>query len=134
MDTTALVTEMIEDGKRIVEQLGQNGFELAAALWLKDTENSRWYFYVVTPAYDTEGSFAAYGRLDTAMGPLELNWIDPLEIRVIGPTNPIARDVLAIYASAPAGKVNPTRWGGTRLGNMSVDGVYLYPLPAVANN
>ena len=55
--------------------------------------------------------------------------IDPLEIKLIGPSNPIAQDVLAILRRAPGPRVSPIRWRGTRLGNVSVEGAYLYPLP-----
>ena len=34
MDPTTLVGDMIEDGRRIIEQLPQDGFEVTAAFWL----------------------------------------------------------------------------------------------------
>jgi hypothetical protein len=133
VDTTSLVSDLIEDGRRVVEQLPRDGFEVTAAFWLKEADSGRWYFYVVSPAYETEGPFAAYMRLHATIRRLNLDWLDLLEVKLIGPTNPIARDVLAIQQRAVGAKVKPLRWEGTQLGNVSVDGAYLYPPPAVAS-
>jgi hypothetical protein len=61
-------------------------------------------------------------------------WIDPLEVKLIGETDPITRDVLAIHGRAGGPKACPINWGGKRLGNVSVEGVYHYPLPVKAGN
>jgi len=80
---------------------------------------------------DSEGLAQAYRRLHPLVRALPPSCgIDPLAIRLIGPTNPIAKDVLAIHSRAPGLRVCPSRWGGTRLGNLNIEGVYLYPLPA----
>jgi hypothetical protein len=130
MDTESLVENLIDDGQKFVENVSQNGFPLMAAFWLKASENDRWYFYVVSPIVDDEGLAQAYRRLHPLVrGRSEPSGIDPLEIKLIGPGNPIAKDVLAIYRSAPSSRVSPIRWGGKRLGSISVEGAYLYPLP-----
>jgi hypothetical protein len=134
MDTTALVKDMIEDGKRIIEQLTHDGFEVTTAFWLKKADNSRWYFYVVSPLWEKEGSFVGYQQLHTSIRRLGPEWIDPSEVRLIGPTNPIARDVLAAHRRTAGTKASPTWWGGTHLGNVTVEDAYLYPLPAVASS
>jgi hypothetical protein len=125
---------MIEDGQRIIEQLSHDGFEVTTAFWLKKAENGRWYFYVVSPVIEKEGSFVGYQQLQLSIRRLGSKWIDPLEARLIGPKNPIARDVLAVHQHAPGAKASPMWWGGTQLGNVSVEDAYLYPLPAVASS
>jgi len=54
VDTTTLVSDLIEDGRRIVEELPQAGFEVTAAFWLKASEDGLWYFYIVSPLAETE--------------------------------------------------------------------------------
>ena len=104
MDTTTLVSDLTENGRRIIEQLPQSGFEVTAALWLKKAEDGQWYFYVVSPLVENEKKSHAYGRLHTLIRQMpEPHWIDPLEVRLIGPSHPIAKDVLAIHNGA---------WGG----------------------
>jgi hypothetical protein len=135
VDTTALVNDLIEDGRQIVEQLPQNGFEVMAAFWLKAAEDGLWYFYIVSPVAENERLNDAYGRLHTLIRrmPQPLS-VDPLEVRLIEPSDPMAKDIFAIHSRAPGPKGRPIRWGGTQLGNVSIEGAYLYPLSAAATN
>ncbi len=134
MDTNTLVNELVEDGKKIVEQLPRDGFEVTAAFWLKAAEDGEWYFYIASPVAETERLSDAYRKLYTIIRSMpELRWIDPLEVKLIGPSNPIAIDVLAIHTRSGGLKVSPIRWGGKSLGDVSVEEAYLYPLPAAAS-
>jgi hypothetical protein len=133
VDTTTLVSDLIEDGRRIIEQLPQRGFEVTAAFWLKKAEDGEWRFYVVSPVAEPGRLNHAYAQLFTLIRQMpEPHWIDPLEVRLLRPSHPLAQDVLAIYSRTPGPKASPIRWGGNVLGNVSVDGAYLYPLPATA--
>ena len=130
MDTDTLVKDLIDDGRKLVEELPQHGFEVTAAFWLKASEDGKWAFYIVSPVVEAEGLVKAYRQLHPLVRKMpQPFWIDPLEIKLIGPTNSIAQDVLAIHRRVPGPRVSPIRWGGTKLGNMSIEGAYLYPLP-----
>jgi hypothetical protein len=58
-------------------------------------------------------------------------WIDPFEVKLISPTNPLAKDVLGVQARQP--RKYPMRFGGTRLGGETIEGPYLYPRPISAS-
>lgn len=131
MDTDTLVENLIDDGLKLVEELPGHGFDLTAAFWLQASENGKWYFYIVSPLVDAEGLAKAYRQLHPIVRRMpQPFWIDPLEIKLIGPNNPIAQDVLGVHRRATGPVVRPLRWGGKKLGNVSVEGAYLYPLPA----
>lgn len=130
MDTDTLVENVIQDGRKIVDELPLRGFEIATALWLRASEDGKWYFYIVSPSVDTEGLAKAYRelhRLIRAM-PQPLS-IDLLGIKLIGPNDPIARDVLAIQSGPAMSRASTVRWGGKKLGNVSIEEAYLYPRP-----
>jgi hypothetical protein len=134
VETIMLVSDLIEDGRRIAEQLLQSGVEVTAAFWLKKSEDSLWYFYIVSPAADSPRAKDGYWRLHPVIRGLPPpHWFDPLEVRLIGPNNPIAKDVHANHNSNPGPKTDPINWGGRLLGNLSVDGAYLYPLRATVS-
>jgi hypothetical protein len=134
MDTDTLVDKQIDDGQKLVEELPRRGFEVTAAVWLKASEDGKWYFYIVSPAVDTEGIVKAYRRLHPLVRALpQPLWIDPLEIRLIGPSHPLAQDLMAIHGRVPGPRVCPIWWRGTRLGNVSIEGAYLYPVPATTS-
>jgi hypothetical protein len=131
VDTTTLVSDLVEDGRRIIEQLTKNGFEVTAGFWLKKAEDGQWYFYIASPAAESERLSVGYGRLFTLIREMPPpHWIDPLEVRLIGPSSPLARDVLGILNRAPNPTGGPIRWGGTVLGNVSIEDAYLYRLQA----
>jgi hypothetical protein len=134
VDKTTLVSDLIEDGRKIIERLPQDGFEVTAAFWLKAAEDGLWYFYIVSPVAESEPLNHAYGRLHTLIRHMpQPLWVDPIEIRLIGPSNPIAKDVLAIHNRALGPRGRAIRWDGFQLGNVSTEGAYLYPLPAKAS-
>lgn len=133
MDTESLVEDLIDEGQKLVEDVSQRGFPVAAAFWLKASEDERWRFYMVSPIVDDEGLSQAYRRLHPLVRRLlATSRIDPLEITLIGPSSPIAQDVLAIHRRAAGPQVSPIRWGGKWLGNVSIEDAYLYPLPVTA--
>jgi hypothetical protein len=130
MDTDTLVENLLEDGRKLVEELSRHGFDVAAALWLKASEDGKWYFYIVSPLVDSEGITSAYRRLHPLVWARpQPSGIDPLKIGLLGPSNPIARDVLAILGRIPGPRVSPFRWSGIWLGDKSIEAAYLYPPP-----
>jgi hypothetical protein len=132
MDQHTLVRERIDDGKRVADGLPGHGFEVAAALWIQAVDDEEWRFYIISPDVEKDGLTAAYGKLHTAIRKMQPTWIDPLEVRLLGPSDPIAQDVLAVYRRLPPPRAAGTWWSGKHLGGMSIEGAYLYPLPANA--
>ena len=131
MDTETLVDHQIKDGQRLVDELQQRGlFEVTAAFWLKASDDGNWFFYIVSPIVDSEGITKAYRRLHPLVRAMpDPFWIDPLEIKLIGPSNVIAGDVMDIHGRSGGARVCPIWWGGKQLGNVSIEGAYLYPIP-----
>jgi hypothetical protein len=133
MDSDTLVDELIDSGRKLLEHLREKGFAFDAAAWLQASEDGRWIFYLVSPLVTSEGRSAAYGLLHPLVREMpQPFWIDPLEIRLIAADSPIATDLLAILRRTPGPRAVPVRGGGQRLGNLSVEGAYLYPLPSTA--
>src|SRR6266849_4081742 len=123
MDTDTLVENLIDDGQKLVEALPQLGFEVTAAFWLHASEDSKWYFYIVTPVVDAEGLAKAYRRLHPLVRKMpQPFWIDPLEIKLIGLSSPLARDLMAIHSRVSGPSVGPIRWGGKKLGHLTIEG------------
>ena len=133
MDQGSLVEMQIDDGKRLLEYLAREGVPVQGAFWAKETDGGIWFFYLITPLVtEAGGTRAVYFRINAVMDQMpEPLWISPLKIKVVGPTDPRARDVLNMLRRAGGARVSPIRWSATRLGDISVEDVYLYPLPVV---
>jgi len=124
VDQSTLVENQIDDGRRFVERFAADGTFVQAAFWVKTAEEGLWFLYVVTEIVDRDGPAAAYRTVHASLRKLGDTWVASSEIKVVSPSNPIAKDVLAIMARHP-GRL-ATRYGGKTLGSMAVEQVYIY--------
>lgn len=130
MAQATLVEMQIKDGQRLLDQLTKEGVAIPAAGWVKENESGQWYFYIATPLVSKDGGKRpAYRRVNNVVREMQKEgfWIDPFEIKVIGPHDLIAKDMLAHRVSRPT-RI-PTRFEGARLGELAVDEAYIYPPP-----
>ena len=125
MDQSTLVEDRIDDGRRFVERFAADGNPVHAAFWVETAEERIWFLYVVTDLVDRVGPAIAYRAVNSSLQKLGELWLSSSEIKVVGPSNPVARDVLAIMARYP-GRLS-TRFGGKTLGSMAVEQTYIYP-------
>jgi hypothetical protein len=125
VDQSTLVDNQIDDGRRFIERFAADGNPVQAAFWVKTAEDGLWFLYVATELIDRVGPAAAYRAVHASLRRLGESWVSSSEIKVVSPSNPIARDVLAIMARHP-GRL-ATRFGAKMLGSMAVDQVYIYP-------
>jgi hypothetical protein len=118
----------IKDGQRLIDRLRAEGIEVSVAGWLKESDSGDWYLYLATPLVGAGGAKRqAYHRVNAVMRGMEEDglWVDPFEIKVIGPHDPIAKDMAR--ESRRRSKI-PTRFGPGRLGELLyVDDGFIYP-------
>jgi hypothetical protein len=127
MDQALLVERQIEDGEELLEQLARDGFDVSAAAWVKPSEEDRWLLYVVSKEVDERGLSAAYRAVHPTLGKLHAPWISLSDLKLIGPTNPVAVDIMEINRKYPGR--SPTRTRRPQLGGMSIEEAYVYPKP-----
>jgi hypothetical protein len=127
VDQATLVEEQIDDARKLINQLVEEGFDVKAAAWVKPTESDEWLLYIVSKVVDEETLAAAYRALHPALQRLGMPWLPLASIKLIGVNNPIALDILDIQRHLPA-RI-PARTRRPRLGEMAVDETYVYPAP-----
>lgn len=125
MDQSTLVEEQIDDGRRIVERFAADGNPVDAAFWVKTAEDGLWFLYIVSDIIEREGPAAAYRTVHGSLQQLGKTWVSSSEIKIIGPENPIAKDVLALMARYPGRMA--TRFGGKSLGYVAIEQAHIYP-------
>ena len=129
MAEETLVSMQIEDGAKVVERLRESGFDLIAAWWMKASEEGLWFLYIATHEVEEKGIVAAYRSVLTSMGDLEQLWVNPFEVKVVGAENRITKDVVSHLNHYPSRSRSPIRYGGCKLGNVSIEGAFIYPQP-----
>lgn len=139
MDQDTVVSEQLESGKRFIEALAAAGFEVRVAFWAKPTEEEKWYLYLASPMVDAKGPKEAYLFVHRVLRTTPGLWIKPLEVRLVGLNDSLAEATLAVMKpkvpDSPFAVRNPkpypgmTRFSGSSIGGISIDGAYIYPLP-----
>jgi hypothetical protein len=124
MDTSLLVEFQLEAGRRLISQLTYDGFEVAAAFWATTPDDDNWYLYIATPLVELHGSAQSYRMLLESLQKLEGTPLSFSDIKLIGATTPIARDVLNVLEKS-SGKLG-MNYSGKTLGGMVVDKAFLY--------
>lgn len=142
MDQNSLVIEQVDIGAKLINALRKSGFEIDVAFWAKPSEDEKWFLYLASPVANDKGPTAAYRHVNKVLRETEGQWIDPLDVRVVGSTDSIAQAVLAILKSRipespfavqyPAPYRGMTRYSGSSLGGISIDGALIYPPAEVA--
>jgi hypothetical protein len=125
MDTYEVVDFQIDSGHRLITRLVQDWFEVTAAFWMRTAEEGYWSLYIATPLVEQKGLAEAYGLLQASIQQLQGIPLSLSDVKLVGVENPITKDVLRILSRQP-GRL-PTRYGGRQLGNITVEGAYIYP-------
>ena len=100
MDQEVLVTEQIEAGRKFIDEFDKIR-PVQAAFWLKATEDSSWYLYVVSDQITDENFDVAYGEVLTLAPNIRDPNFDPFRVKVIGIDDPLAKAALDIYRQFP---------------------------------
>jgi len=137
MDTVTLVENQIDDGQRLLNRLGEEGFVVRAACWVKPVEEDRWSLYIATPAVDEKGIAQAYRQVYRVLRSLKGVLITDSDIKLVGEKHSVAEAALAAtkpnVPNSPYAVRNPspypgmTRYSGSTLGGVSIDGALIYP-------
>ena len=124
MDQGTLVEMQIDGGQALVESLKNTGFNVTVSGWTKSSEEGDWYLYIASKDVDDRGLADAYRTIYTTIKANPDFGIDPFEVKLVGPENPIAKDLLDIQGP-PVPRI-ATRSRRPKLGNMSVEETYVY--------
>ena len=126
MDTITLVDNLIDDGRRLINRLGQENIPLIMACWVKPVEEDRWSLYIGTSLLDQKGAARAYREVYRVLRTLRNPWVTDSDIRLVGEGDPITKEVLDITKRYPVRL--PTRSRRPQLGNLAVEETYVYPV------
>jgi hypothetical protein len=124
-----LVTEQIDAGAKLASEFDMVK-PLEAAFWLKESEGGQWFLYLASQKIDDTNFDVAYGEVVRLLGRGPHIWLDPFQVKVAGTEDPVVKAVLDVQKRYP-GRL-AMRLRDRMLGGVSVDEVYIYPIPVPA--
>ncbi len=132
MDQIALVTEQIDDGRKLVERLVREGIGVTVAGWLTTSDDEGlWCLYIASPIRD-ESALKAYKRVQAVIRQMpQPFWVGLLDVKIISPTSPLAQRMLSIYRRYPA--KNGIRYTHRIADGMDagIEEAFIYPPPTM---
>lgn len=132
MDSGTLVTRaQIESAREFLKRLPANDLVTRGAAWAQIEGDEKPHLYVITPNVEKEGPIEANLRLGKALREYQsgvtdpFRQLDPFAIKLIGPSNPIAREILDWYQFCP--DEQDTLYHGSRLAPSLLEPAFFYP-------
>lgn len=126
MDQGTLVSEQIDAGAKLVADFGHYK-PLRAAFWIKDPDDREWYLCLASDQINDTNFDLAYGEVNRLVRPMSNLWLDPFQVKVMGADHPMAKAVIELTEKYPG--ICPIRLRSRRLGNITVDDAFVYPVP-----
>jgi hypothetical protein len=85
------VKHHLEDGRKLLELLSLEGFDVTASSWLKDDDSDRWYLYIASRNVDTDGPWKAYKFVHGVIARHPEIRIDRFGVKLVGPNDPLVK-------------------------------------------
>src|SRR5262245_21860368 len=126
MDTVTLVENQIDNGQRLLDRLGEKGFVVRAACWVKPADRDRWSLYIATPSVDEKGTLEAYRQLTPVLRSLGNDWVTSSDVTLVGEKHPLVPYALEILRRFP--HKTPIRSPLPLRSGISLEEVYVYSL------
>jgi hypothetical protein len=126
MDQIPLVNEQIQDGKRFLERLAEEGVTITAACWLKESDGG-WYLYIASSLVgESGGTKLAYQRILALFDEMpQPFWVDRFDIKAVEAAGPLSKAVQQ-RIRARNGRL-PIWLDSGSIGCIPIDGGYVYP-------
>ena len=122
-----LVSDLIDEGKLLLEALVRNRFPIVAALWNYFPESMEWRLVIVSPIVDRDGPLRAYTRIQRVLAKISPLHLTLSDITAIGSASQDYQTLRAIISS-PGGF--STGSGASRVPQDAVfEDAYIYQLP-----
>ena len=83
------------------------------------------FLYIASDDIDDSNFDVAYGEVLRKLRGKHRQWLDPFQIKLVNTSHPIAQDAIKVRDRYPASLAS--RYGGSSIGGMSIDGAYIYP-------
>lgn len=122
-----LVTENIEAGAQFIQAFHKL-MPVKIAFWLKASgEDEPWELYIASESIDAAELGKGYRQVSRLIRDMRTIWLEPYRVKLISGDDPLALAFMDMQQQVPGSL--PTRLSGGRFADLTVDDVFIYPLP-----
>lgn len=124
MGQESLVNEQIDAGAEFARDFSDYA-SVDAAFWINPADSEEWYLYIASSEIGDDKLDVAYGEVLRRAGTNKSQWLDAFQVKLLDCADPLAAEVIEIRNRYSL-KI-PTRYNGTSIAGMAIDGAYIYP-------
>lgn len=125
MDQIVLVGRRIEDGRMLLLQLHQDGFEVAIAFWLKAPDDAWPHLFIASRVVQQRGPAEAYRALESSLERLPGTSISLAVVKLLSVNSHITSGARRLLKRT--GAEGPVEMQGGQLSTIAFDYLYIYP-------
>jgi hypothetical protein len=107
MGPESLVKYCVEDGRKLLELLSLEGFDVTVGFWLKADDSDRWYLHIASRSGNTDGMSKAYKFVHGVIARHPEIRIDRFVVKLVGLNHPLVKSVLEFQSRYPASGPQP---------------------------
>lgn len=119
-----MVHERIDAGRDFVSDF-DDYVTVSVAFWLVPANSDNVYLYIASDDLNDGNIRAAYGEVLRRLHAKSSPWLNPFHVKLVSSSDPVACEAMKIRDRYPA--TVPTRYQGSSIGGLSIDGAYIYP-------
>jgi hypothetical protein len=124
MDTAALVSFDIENGKSVIDALDRAGRAPNVALWAKLPDYEDWRLVLASDQFDQTSQFAGYSQINEAMQKAEIPLHRQPTILLRQMSNPMIQALRNLFGTAK--DTYGVRLGGQTFGDKYLEDAFVY--------
>ena len=124
MDQGSLVIDQISAGAAFVSELDKS-LSVKIASWVKAFDDDKWILFVASDKLNQVDIREAYGEVLRLARQMPELGIDPLEVKLAGSDDAVARALLELQGWYPATKLR-THYRGLALAGVSIEEAIIY--------
>jgi hypothetical protein len=119
------LVDHVDDGQKLLDRLGADGFNVAAAFWVKAADEEIWHLYIASPLVDPQRIGDAYRAVYTSLSVLGETWVTLSDVKLVRPDHPLAQAAAELQRRYPGpGAVRSKR---SRVADFRMEEMYVYP-------
>ena len=124
MGQVSLVIEQIDAGKTFALDFSDY-VTVDVAFWINPVDSEEWFLYIASSEINDDNFDVAYGEVLRRLGSNKNQWLDAFQIKLLNCDDPLAMHVIEIRNRYSL--KFPTRYNGSSIAGIAVDGAYIYP-------
>ena len=124
MDTTALVSFDIDNGKRVIDAMEKSGFAPDVALWAVLPQYEDWRLVVASNSLAHCSRLDAYAHINQAIREAGIPFLSAPVVFLREMTDPFIVELRSLYSSV--GDTYGIRLGGQKFGDQYIEDAFVY--------